>query len=93
MANFISISFQILYAHAVCFKDPILYICGYIMLAVMTAKYSYTPNLCLFRCGLVQVYFTHVIKGHFTGTGAITWLSQCQRNNHENISKYITWMS
>ena len=27
--------------------------------------------------------FTHILQGYFTGTGAITWLPQCQWSNPE----------
>ena len=35
-----------------------------------------TPDLqyIVFSCGLLQVNFTHILQGYFTGTRAITWL-------------------
>ena len=38
--------------------------------------------LVVFCCGLVPTDLTHILKGYFTGTGAI-WLPQCQWSNPE----------
>ena len=43
-------------------------------------------NLCL-CCILVLGNFTHILQGYFTGTGAITWLPQCQWSNPEKYGK------
>ena len=37
-------------------------------------------TLCIFS---LDVFFTHMLQGYFTGTGAIIWLPQCQWSNPE----------
>ena len=49
-------------------------------------KYAYSSHSVVFCCDLLVVGFTHVIKGYFTGTWAITIVpqpgKQSQRNNN-----------
>ena len=46
----------------------------------------------MFCCGMVMVYLTHMFEDYFAGIRSIVWLPLCQRSNHENVSKYFTWI-
>ena len=52
------------------------------------SKWTYNPRIMsagqtFVVCWLVLINFTHIVPGHFTGTGAITWLPQCHWSNPE----------
>ena len=46
-------------------------------------NYACGSRFVVYCCGLVMVNFNHILQGCFTGTGAITWLPQCQWSNPE----------
>ena len=35
------------------------------------ACYAHGLDFVVFCCGLIPTYFTHILQGYFTGTGAI----------------------
>ena len=46
---------------------------------------NHVHSLCfvVFCYSLLPADFTNILQGHFTGTGAVIWLSQCQWGNPE----------
>ena len=41
----------------------------------------------MFSCRFIEVNFTHILQGHFTGTGAIIWLFQSRWSNPEGYEQ------